>query len=195
MVDVELAKHCSPCSAHRSHEILGTHSSKAPVGKGDRAEPRKLKTWVKMPRKLSLTFSNQLPHPLYTQSTPLQEDSPYIYLYSYIDSDRWHHHYLQKRVQKNNSCCFFKAKFLNLQQEISYGMGNFQKDHFSQILFMYNVSHLVVAEKLIQPPKRVTILPCVQSRPTHFLLYSTTHAAGERTFQKKNWQLTPEKTE
>lgn len=187
-VTVEPAGHCSPSSAHRSHEMRSTHSSTAPVGKDGRAGTLVLNTWVKMPRKLSLTFSIQHPHPLYAQSTPLQEDGPYIYLYSYIDLDRWHHCHPPKKnsVQKSHLRCLFKAKLLNLQWDIIDGTGNFQKGHFCRFHFMYNVSHFIVIEKLIRPPKRVTVLLRVQSRPTRFLLYSTTHAGGERTFQKKN---------
>lgn len=50
---------------------------------------------------------------------------------------------------------------------------------------MYNVSHFIGIEKLIQLPKHITALPHVQSRPTHFLLYSSSHAGGE-DFPKEN---------
>lgn len=88
-------------------------------------------------------------------------------------------------VQKSHLRCLFKAKLLSPQQEIIDGTGNFQKGHFCWFHFMYNVSHFIVIEKLIRPPKRVTVLLRVQSRPTHFLLHSTTHAGGGENFPKE----------
>jgi len=110
---VELAGHCSPSSAHRSHEMLGTRAGTTPAGKGSRSGPCILKRCVKKPSKLSLTFTIPLPCPVSTQSTPLQEDSPYIYLYSCIDSDRWHqHHQQQKQCAEKPSLLFVQGKIL-----------------------------------------------------------------------------------
>ena len=50
---------------------------------------------------------------------------------------------------------------------------------------MYQVSNFLVIEILIQPPKRVAVLPRVQSRPTHFLLYSSIHVRGGEDFPEE----------
>lgn len=77
---------------------------------------------------------------------------------------------------------FVQGKILEPTAAIIDGTGNFRKGHFCHFHFMYKVSHFIVIEKLIRPPKRGTIL---QSRPSHFLLYSTTHAAGRELSKRK----------